>query len=76
MSLIAMKKMKEFDHTKVPHIMNLNEDPMLNGKVTYNFDLYKKVKIGRFKKRRRKRRRKIYLIKRLEYFRRSCCSRV
>ncbi len=37
-SLFTMKKMKNFDMSKIPHILNLNEDPMLDGKVTYNFE--------------------------------------
>ena len=46
-SMIQFKKMKSFDKLKVAHILNLNEDPLLSGKIYYDFDKYCKIIIGR-----------------------------
>ena len=49
-SMIQFKKMKSFDKKKVAHILNLNEDPLLSGKIYYDFNKYNKIIIGRHSK--------------------------
>ena len=35
------------DYSKVVHIVNLNEDPLLSRKLIYNMEKLKELKVGR-----------------------------
>ncbi len=46
-STLLLKTSKSFDKTKIPHIMNLNEDPLLSGMIFYNLLKYKEIRVVR-----------------------------